>query len=154
MNTFLTLVSYEFYAGKLENSRNMTVAMLVESMGVHISSGSYLMISFEPSLLSPHQMFFHLLSKSFIGHPFASVHYFYVFSPPIHSHIGCSLFQPLHPFVSFSTLVCCALPTLYPNLIAYYIHIHIHILLFIHGSPSGEKPDLQWAMLKKEKRAT
>ena len=37
-----------------------------------------------------------------------------------------------------------------PNLFI-YIHVHIHILLFIHGSPSGKKPGLQGAMLKKKK---
>ena len=33
-------------------------------------------------------------------------------------------------------------PMLYP---------YIHILLFVHGSPPGKKPDLQGAMLKKKK---
>ena len=33
-----------------------------------------------------------------------------------------------------------------PNIV-----IHIHILLFMHGSPSGKKPDLQGAMSKKKK---
>ena len=34
------------------------------------------------------------------------------------------------------------------------ISISISILLFIHGSPSGKRPDLQGAMLKKKKKAT
>ena len=32
------------------------------------------------------------------------------------------------------------------------ISISISILLFIHGSPSGKRPDLQGAMLKKKKK--
>ena len=32
------------------------------------------------------------------------------------------------------------------------ISISISILLFIHGSPSGKRPDLQGVMLKKKKK--
>ena len=31
-------------------------------------------------------------------------------------------------------------------------YIHIHILLFIHGSPSGKRPDLQEYMSKKKNK--
>ena len=31
-----------------------------------------------------------------------------------------------------------------------YSYVYIDILLFVHGSPSGRKPDLQEAMLKKK----
>ena len=37
------------------------------------------------------------------------------------------------------------------HLLAISISISISILLFIHGSPSGKRPDLQGAMLKKKK---
>ena len=33
----------------------------------------------------------------------------------------------------------------------YFYIISISILFFIHGSPSGKRPDLQGAMLKKKK---
>ena len=38
--------------------------------------------------------------------------------------------------------------------VLYFYSISISILLFIHGSPSGKRPDLQGAMLKKKKKAT